>query len=167
MCGYAFSCSLWKSDDEKEVLIDLGSNDKCHLQMNKLLWTRSTHGGYVWPRSVADIEGCFFVKALIAEIEMEDEDEKSLTDESLKFLGAVLEVKAKDNNNTIIKTHFKCARELCEKLKNKLKGERKSDFLKVVKRARRLRNDTKIRGHVDDFLKKISSFGTLPDDPKE
>jgi ABC-type cobalamin/Fe3+-siderophores transport system ATPase subunit len=176
--GYAISCSLWKSDEKKEVLVDLGSNDKCHVlkearsaefcellseQLNRLLRTRSTHGGYVWPRSVADIEGCFFLKAPIAEIE-KDEDEKLLMEESLKFLDATLELDAK---NKTIKTCFMHARGLCEKWKNALKSERKSDFVMVVKRATRLRNDSKIRGHVEDFLKKISSFDDLPDDPKE
>ena len=79
LLGCSLTCSLWKSDDKKWEIIELQTKtDKhqilkearpstvCHnlsKELNTLLWTRSTHGlAYVWPRAIADIEGCFFRK---------------------------------------------------------------------------------------------------------
>ncbi len=179
--GYALTCSAWtsksnmfsevylKNDKDKQNLLtvtrEVGFCGSLSVQLNHLLWTRRTHGGYVWPRSVADIEGCFFCKNPGAGVKERTQEEVTLARETETFLTATIDrKKSKAAEGNPLVASFRTARASSDALKETIKTERKWDFPRMVNRAELISKDPAARDAIELFLKKLSGFDHLPND---
>lgn len=160
-------CMKVKDQDISWILKEARPKEFCDALSRALgfhLWSCHSHGlGFIWPRDIADIEGCFFNKSseenLNSDLDLNssiETNDSNISDRHTELMKSAQNYVSSPDPATITKAYRRC-RKICETWKNEFKELCKWDFSALVERARALNNN-----YIRNVLQKISNFEELP-----